>query len=209
MHLYQLRQLLLHDYCFELFPIFPSLVSVQFNPKYHCPYFYELINLIVAWHFMETYNMKLHIEITYLIQPCLPNWYMFFFFIYICQQGQVLPWCEAGWKNKIAWRIIIQPLVVITSLWNEYRYTWNAIPCLCSLIYHSIWCQLWVKHAIRVHCPINKSVLCRLHVWLVWIIATITLSGTLDFIPFGEFMISPIHYIYSMEFVSIWTMFMD
>ena len=189
MHLYQLRQLLLHDYCFELFPIFPSLVSVQFNPKYHCPYFYELINLIVAWHFMETYNMKLHIEITYLIQPCLPNWYMFFFFIYICQQGQVLPWCEEGWKNIMA--DYYPATLSHYFMWNEYRC--NSLPMFSN--YHSIWCQLWVKHAIRVHSPINKLVLCRLHVWLVWIIATITLSGTLDFIPFGEFMISPIHYI--------------
>ena len=68
-------------------------------------------------------------------------------------------------KNKIAWRIIIQPLVVITSCGMNTDTLVNAIPCLCSPIYHSIWCQLWVKHAIRVHCPINKSVLSL--AWLV------------------------------------------
>ena len=37
----------------------------------------------------------------------------------------------------------------------------------------------------------------------------LTLSGTPDFTPFGEFMISPIHYIYITEFVSRMTMFKD
>ena len=36
-----------------------------------------------------------------------------------------------------------------------------------------------------------------------------TLSGTPDFIPFGKFMISPIHFIYITEFVSFRTMFSD
>ena len=63
--------------------------------------------------------------------------------------------------KTIAWRIIIQPLLVITSCGMNI----DAIPCLCSPIYHSIWCQLWVKHAIRVHSPINKSVLSL--AWLV------------------------------------------
>ena len=37
----------------------------------------------------------------------------------------------------------------------------------------------------------------------------LTLSGTHDFTPFWEFMISPIHYIYITEFVSFRTMFAD
>ena len=37
----------------------------------------------------------------------------------------------------------------------------------------------------------------------------LTLSWTPDFTSFGEFMISPIHYIYIAEFVSSWTMFTD
>ena len=37
----------------------------------------------------------------------------------------------------------------------------------------------------------------------------LTLSGTHDFTPLGEFMISPIHYIYITEFVSLMTMFTD
>ena len=39
--------------------------------------------------------------------------------------------------------------------------------------------------------------------------AMLTLSGTPDFSPFGEFMISPIHHIYITEFVSFNSMFTD
>ena len=37
----------------------------------------------------------------------------------------------------------------------------------------------------------------------------LTLSGAPDFTPFGEFMISPIHYIYITEFVSFRTILTD
>ena len=37
----------------------------------------------------------------------------------------------------------------------------------------------------------------------------LTLFGTPDFTPFGEFMISPIHYIHINEFVSLMTMYTD
>ena len=43
----------------------------------------------------------------------------------------------------------------------------------------------------------------------MWRMEMLTLSGTPDFIPFGEFMISLIYSIYITEFASLRTIFMD